>query len=35
LHRTITRLYNHKQKVWDEKEDPCMVDEVVERNGHP
>jgi len=24
-----------KQKVRDEKENPCMVDEVVERNGHP
>jgi hypothetical protein len=21
--------------VWDEKEDQCMVDEVVEGNGHP
>jgi hypothetical protein len=24
-----------KQRVWDEKEDQCMVDEVVEGNGHP
>jgi hypothetical protein len=24
-----------KQRVWDEKKDQCMVDEVVERNGCP
>ncbi len=24
-----------KQRVWDDKEDPCMVDEVVEGNGCP
>jgi hypothetical protein len=23
-----------KQRVWDEKEDHCMVDEVVEGNDH-
>lgn len=22
-------------KVWDDKEDPCMLDEVLESNGHP
>jgi hypothetical protein len=24
-----------KQKMWDEKEDLCMADEVVEGNGCP
>jgi hypothetical protein len=24
-----------KRKVWDDKENPCMVDEVVEGNGCP
>ncbi len=35
LHRILTKLYNHKTKNMGCKRNPCMVDEVVERNGHP
>jgi hypothetical protein len=33
LHRILARFYGHKERVWDDKEDPTMVDEVLEGGG--
>jgi hypothetical protein len=35
LHGIHSRGESTRRRVWDEKEEPIMHDEIIEGNGHP